>query len=45
MCQRGAGDGSRTHDLQLGKLTLYLLSYTRLKAAAELYPRGRFETT
>lgn len=25
----GAGDGSRTRDLQLGKLPLYQLSYTR----------------
>ena len=27
-----AGDGSRTHDLQLGKLTLYQLSYARVEA-------------
>ena len=26
-----AGDGSRTHDLQLGKLTLYQLSYARVE--------------
>ena len=26
----GAGDGSRTRDLKLGKLALYQLSYTRL---------------
>ena len=25
----GAGDGDRTRDFQLGKLTLYQLSYTR----------------
>ena len=25
----GAGDGIRTRDIQLGKLTLYQLSYTR----------------
>jgi hypothetical protein len=25
----GAGDGSRTRDLQFGKLMLYQLSYTR----------------
>ena len=25
----GAGDGSRTHNIQLGRLTLYQLSYTR----------------
>ena len=24
-----AGNGTRTHDIQLGKLTLYQLSYTR----------------
>jgi hypothetical protein len=24
-----AGDGTRTRDIQLGKLTLYQLSYTR----------------
>ena len=26
---RKAGDGTRTRDIQLGKLTLYQLSYTR----------------
>ena len=26
----GAGDGSRTRDLKLGKLALYQLSYTRI---------------
>jgi len=26
----GAGDGIRTRDIQLGKLTLYQLSYTRI---------------
>ena len=26
-----AGDGTRTRDIQLGKLTLYQLSYTRAK--------------
>ena len=26
----GAGDGTRTHDIQLGKLTLYQLSYARV---------------
>ena len=25
----GAGDGSRTRDIQLGRLTLYRLSYSR----------------
>lgn len=28
----GAGNESRTHGLQLGKLTLYQLSYTRNKS-------------
>ena len=27
---RGAGDGIRTRDIQLGRLELYQLSYTRL---------------
>lgn len=27
--RRGAGDGTRTHDILLGKQTLYQLSYTR----------------
>ena len=31
-----AGDGTRTHDPQLGKLMLYQLSYTRVRA--EFYP-------
>ena len=26
----GAGDGTRTHDILLGKQTLYQLSYTRI---------------
>jgi hypothetical protein len=31
-CDRSnqAGDGTRTRDIQLGKLTLYQLSYTRV---------------
>ena len=29
MTLQGAGDGVRTHDIQLGKLALYQLSYTR----------------
>ena len=32
-----AGDGVRTHDIQLGKLALYQLSYTR--ATPALHPR------
>ena len=27
----GAGDGARTHDLDLGKVALYQLSYARKK--------------
>ena len=27
----GAGDGTRTHDILLGKQTLYRLSYTRVR--------------
>ncbi len=30
--KKKAGDGIRTHDIQLGKLTLYQLSYTRIAA-------------
>ena len=29
----GAGDGTRTHDILLGKQTLYQLSYTRIAAS------------
>ena len=29
--KRGASDGSRTHNLDLGKVALYQLSYTRFK--------------
>src|SRR5438309_4488468 len=28
-CRRGAGNGVRTRDIQLGRLTLYQLSYSR----------------
>jgi hypothetical protein len=43
-----AGDGTRTRDIQLGKLTLYQLSYTRVGSeytAAERRekPFGRFQ--
>jgi hypothetical protein len=34
----GAGNGSRTRDLQLGKLTLYQLSYSR--SGAKYYSAG-----
>jgi hypothetical protein len=30
----GAGDGSRTRDIQLGRLTLYRLSYSRLTVSS-----------
>ena len=32
----GAGDGTRTHDILLGKQTLYQLSYTRMAASIVL---------
>ena len=35
----GAGDGSRTRDMQLGRLPLCQLSYSRRRA--QLYPTGR----
>lgn len=39
----GAGDGSRTRDLQLGKLSLYQLSYARTPKTAgkppNIWPR------
>jgi hypothetical protein len=38
----GAGDGTRTRDIQLGKLTLYQLSYSRVRRAASPHaPSGR----
>ena len=30
--ENGAGEGARTLDIQLGKLMLYQLSYTRVRA-------------
>ena len=36
----GAGDGGRTRDPQLGKLMLYQLSYTRMRATLALPSRG-----
>jgi hypothetical protein len=33
----GAGDGIRTRDIQLGKLTLYQLSYTRIWQDLAIY--------
>ena len=32
----GAGDGGRTRDIQLGKLALYQLSYTRISTRLKL---------
>jgi hypothetical protein len=32
----GAGDGTRTHDILLGKQTLYQLSYTRIASSISL---------
>ena len=40
----GASDGARTHNLDLGKVALYQLSYTRFKRTGETLserPRGR----
>ncbi len=38
---RGAGDGTRTHDILLGKQTLYQLSYTRKRpVSVEQYITG-----
>ena len=36
----GAGDGTRTHDILLGKQTLYQLSYTRIPFVAVDYSIG-----
>src|SRR5215212_5614110 len=36
----GAGDGTRTHDPQLGKLMLYQLSYTRVDGIVALENEG-----
>ena len=33
--EAGAGDGNRTRDIQLGKLTLYQLSYARSRERRE----------
>jgi DNA-binding CsgD family transcriptional regulator len=45
----GAGEGNRTLDIQLGKLTLYQLSYTRrlllcCSTASHISPSDRFRT-
>ncbi len=37
----GAGNGTRTRDLQLGKLPLYQLSYARKAGTRKLCPRNR----
>ena len=40
----GAGDGTRTRDIQLGKLTFYQLNYTRKNfvsaSLGEIFVRG-----
>ncbi len=38
--ETGAGNGIRTRDPQLGRLTLYQLSYSRPNRLAVLMPRG-----
>ena len=42
---KGAGDGVRTRDIQLGRLTLYQLSYTRpaMSLAETIVGTGGFE--
>ena len=43
---RKAGDGTRTRDIQLGKLTLYQLSYTRVgRDTIATLPRPRVRRT
>ncbi len=37
----GAGNGTRTRDIQLGKLALYQLSYARLRGEGTLRPGPR----
>ena len=39
----GAGDVIRTRDIQLGRLALYQLSYTRTKKDPKVVARGGFE--
>ena len=34
----GAGDGIRTRDINLGKVALYQLSYSRLRRDIDQYP-------
>src|SRR6266542_6869397 len=42
----GAGNGIRTRDIQLGRLTLYQLSYSRnLLAPRDLFPQGEVVTS
>ncbi len=41
----GAGDEVRTHDIQLGKLTLYRLSYSRIRSFETLVEVEGFEPT
>ena len=42
--KNGAGDGTRTRDIQLGKLTFYQLNYTRKNfvssSSCEIFVRG-----
>ena len=40
----GAGDGIRTHDIQLGRLELYQLSYTRVSSSDRPAERDRPKT-
>ena len=38
MSKKGAGDETRTRDINLGKVALYQLSYTRVLARRQRYP-------
>lgn len=44
MTLQGAGDGVRTHDIQLGKLALYQLSYPRAEPR-QGYPETSLRST
>gem|GEM_PF-3651416 len=45
MCGVRAGDEARTRDIQLGKLTLYQLSYTRMSVRNIARNRSLFKAT
>ena len=41
-CRSGAGNGTRTRDIYLGKVVLYQLSYARSKGYEEIMNTLRF---